>query len=195
MAKLKLPGILYPISLLALLLLLIHVYVKSINSLMLFFAPGWAPIHYLNIYSCICRELWYDYIYWFTFDVFQREPVLKKELGKVKLPNRIFTFQTRIWRPRNWVISQHTYEGHEIIPTVISDSPITDAQRRMDHGVSYRLWWSYLPHQSHTLVWSKCFMNISMLFTGINSFGKTAIISYIPNLQLKMAKIWKHHKN
>jgi len=63
--------------------------------------------------------------------VFQREPVLRKELSKVKMPNRIFTFSTRIWSPQNWVIMQHTYEGTEIIPTVMKDTPIVDSKRHI----------------------------------------------------------------
>ncbi|KAK2155090.1 hypothetical protein LSH36_249g00040 [Paralvinella palmiformis] len=66
-----------------------------------------------------------------------REPVLRKELSKVKMPNRIFTFSTRIWSPQNWVIMQHTYEGTEIIPTVMKDTPIVDSKRHIADQALY----------------------------------------------------------
>ena len=44
-----------------------------------------------------------------------------KELSKVRIPNRLYTFSIRIWLPRNWVTLK-TIEGDEsVIPTVMGD--------------------------------------------------------------------------
>lgn len=51
--------------------------------------------------------------------------MLKKELSRVKKPNRVFQFSCRIWFPHRWVIKRHLYGEVEVIPTIIADSPIS----------------------------------------------------------------------
>jgi len=54
----------------------------------------------------------------------QREPVLLKELGKVKHPDRVFHFSCQIWFPHRWVVTRHFSGEDELIPTVLTDTPI-----------------------------------------------------------------------
>jgi len=54
----------------------------------------------------------------------QREPVLLKELSKVKHPDRVFYFTCQIWFPQRWVVTRHFYGEDEDIPTVLTDTPI-----------------------------------------------------------------------
>ncbi|CAL1542802.1 unnamed protein product [Lymnaea stagnalis] len=50
----------------------------------------------------------------------ERESVLRKELGRVKIPTREYTFYTRIWLPQNWIVRQSQFVGRsEVIPTII----------------------------------------------------------------------------
>ena len=58
--------------------------------------------------------------------------MLKKELSKVKNPNRVFRFSCRIWFPHRWVVKRHQYGEVEVVPTVVTDTPIpssSSAQR------------------------------------------------------------------
>ena len=57
---------------------------------------------------------------------FQRELVLRKELGRVRIPKRVYSFSYRIWRPNNWIITKHQHGETETIPTVIVDSPASE---------------------------------------------------------------------
>ena len=55
-----------------------------------------------------------------------RETMLKKELEQMVVPVKEFTFETRIWRPSNWVVTRRKRsrtgrlsDKTEVIPTVI----------------------------------------------------------------------------
>ena len=70
---------------------------------------------------------------------FQREPVLRKELGKVRSPIRTFLFRTRIWLPSHWVITK-IYQGEvEVVPTVIVDTPAATRPRQDPNEVHCHL--------------------------------------------------------
>lgn len=47
-----------------------------------------------------------------------REPVLQKELRKVKTPTRSFQWLTQIWFPSNWIVRRSFQGQSEVIPTV-----------------------------------------------------------------------------
>ncbi|XP_026470656.1 uncharacterized protein LOC113374909, partial [Ctenocephalides felis] len=62
----------------------------------------------------------------------EREPVLLKELRKVKNPTRSFSWPTRIWFSRNWIV-RRAFQGHsEVIPTVLSQQATSIVTPRSD---------------------------------------------------------------
>lgn len=63
---------------------------------------------------------------------FQREPVLLKELRKVKTPTRSFQWPTQIWLPRNWIVRRSFQGQSEVIPTVLSNTPTSITTPRAD---------------------------------------------------------------
>ncbi|KAK3091951.1 hypothetical protein FSP39_023952 [Pinctada imbricata] len=87
----------------------------------------------------------------------ERETILIKELSKVRIPNRRYTFSTHIWLPRNYIVTKTTGSKKEVIPTVIRKLPPTQSPHDVD---SYTLdrsyvrmtssrypfwrWWNYL---------------------------------------------------
>ena len=56
-----------------------------------------------------------------------REPRLRGELEIVQEPAKTFTFTTKIWMPKNWIVEK--WNGHEFesIPTVIDDDSFATA--------------------------------------------------------------------
>ncbi|XP_043500875.1 uncharacterized protein LOC122523280 isoform X1 [Polistes fuscatus] len=62
----------------------------------------------------------------------EREPVLLKELRKVKTPTRSFQWPTQIWLPKNWIIRRNFQGQSEIIPTVLSNTPTSITTPRAD---------------------------------------------------------------
>ena len=56
--------------------------------------------------------------------IHQREPVLLKELGRVKHPDRVFHYSCQIWFPQRWVVTRHYSGEDEDIATVLADTPI-----------------------------------------------------------------------
>ncbi|XP_024869406.1 uncharacterized protein LOC112453088, partial [Temnothorax curvispinosus] len=64
----------------------------------------------------------------------EREPVLLKELRKVKTPTRTFQWPTQIWLPKNWIIRRNFQGQFEIIPTVLSNTPTSITTPRADPG-------------------------------------------------------------
>ncbi|KAK2178211.1 hypothetical protein NP493_553g00000 [Ridgeia piscesae] len=75
----------------------------------------------------VCRRQQLDQAYYFVHRdlIFMRdqEPVLRKELSRVRQPNRTFTFETKIWMPSNWVVTRVLYGQTEVVPTVIVNNP------------------------------------------------------------------------
>lgn len=49
----------------------------------------------------------------------QREAVLVKELSKVRIPNRRYTFSTRIWLPKNYIVTKDEGRRQTVIPTKV----------------------------------------------------------------------------
>ncbi|KAK3915173.1 Glycerol-3-phosphate acyltransferase 1, mitochondrial [Frankliniella fusca] len=62
----------------------------------------------------------------------EREPVLTKELRKVKTPTRTFQWLTRIWLPTHWVIRRNFQGQSDIIPTVLSNQATSITTPRSD---------------------------------------------------------------
>jgi hypothetical protein len=62
----------------------------------------------------------------------QREPVLLKELCKVKTPTRSFQWLTQIWFPSNWVVRRNFQGQSEVIPTVQSATATSITTPRSD---------------------------------------------------------------
>ncbi|XP_043281762.1 uncharacterized protein [Venturia canescens] len=62
----------------------------------------------------------------------EREPVLLKELRKVKTPTRNFQWPTQIWLPRNWIVKRSFQGMSEVIPTVLSNTPTSITTPRAD---------------------------------------------------------------
>ncbi|XP_046659884.1 uncharacterized protein LOC124353884 isoform X2 [Homalodisca vitripennis] len=62
----------------------------------------------------------------------EREPVLLKELRKVKTPTRIFHWRTQIWFPRNWVVRRCFQGTSEVVPTVLSGTATSITTPRSD---------------------------------------------------------------
>ncbi|XP_037093776.1 uncharacterized protein LOC119113590 [Pollicipes pollicipes] len=53
----------------------------------------------------------------------EREPVLLKELRRVKAPTRVFEWRTHIWLWSNWTVYRRFQGDSKAIPTVISQTP------------------------------------------------------------------------
>uniref|UniRef100_A0A8D8Y4T6 Uncharacterized protein n=1 Tax=Cacopsylla melanoneura TaxID=428564 RepID=A0A8D8Y4T6_9HEMI len=62
----------------------------------------------------------------------EREPVLLKELRKVKTPTRTFQWPTQIWFPQNWVVKRNFQGQSENIPTVFSSTATSITTPRSD---------------------------------------------------------------
>lgn len=62
----------------------------------------------------------------------EREPVLLKELGKVKTPTRSFQWLTQIWFPSNWIVRRNFQGQSEVIPTVQSATATSITTPRSD---------------------------------------------------------------
>ncbi|XP_062594006.1 uncharacterized protein LOC134255480 isoform X1 [Saccostrea cucullata] len=95
----------------------------------------------------------------------EREAVLVKELSKVRIPNRRYTFSTRIWLPKNYIVSKMEGTKRTVIPTkIVKTKP---PQKISPANVYYSLdryhgrmtssrypfwrWWNYL---QRTWSWS-----------------------------------------
>ncbi|XP_068087135.1 uncharacterized protein [Anabrus simplex] len=61
-----------------------------------------------------------------------REPVLLKELRKVKTPTRSFQWVTQIWFPSNWIVRRSFQGQSEVIPTVLSATATSITTPRSD---------------------------------------------------------------
>ncbi|XP_014217676.1 uncharacterized protein LOC106646149 isoform X2 [Copidosoma floridanum] len=97
----------------------------------------------------------------------EREPVLLKELGKVKAPTRMFQWPVRIWLPRNWIVRRSFQGQSEVIPTVLSNNPTSITSARSDsqpvflveretvHTTTTR-WpgWRWINYVSRTWCWT-----------------------------------------
>ncbi|KAL3877445.1 hypothetical protein ACJMK2_035151 [Sinanodonta woodiana] len=105
----------------------------------------------------------------------EREPVLLKELSRVKIPNKVFTFNTRIWFPSNWVVTRVYEEETEVIPTVLAakgqtaPTPSLSKQNKAAYLVEKYLnqktttrypcwrWWNYL-YRTWSWMWNAMFV-------------------------------------
>lgn len=99
-----------------------------------------------------------------------REHVLKKELSRVKKPNRVFRFSCCIWFPHRWVVKRHLYGEVEVIPTIVSESSISrtaeqrppnpdepsyTVEKTIVHKTSTRVpFWRWINYCYRTLTWT-----------------------------------------
>lgn len=84
-------------------------------------ANRWRP-HQEAISRCKAAQLEQS-AYFLTKDLAfrkDREPILKKELKKLcKVPAKEFKFKTRIWMPKNWIVTQHFGKEARIVSTEV----------------------------------------------------------------------------
>ncbi|XP_048507153.1 uncharacterized protein LOC105689462 isoform X2 [Athalia rosae] len=64
----------------------------------------------------------------------EREPLLLKELRKVKTPTRSFQWPIQIWCPHNWIVRRSFQGQSDVIPTVLSNTPTSITTPRADPG-------------------------------------------------------------
>lgn len=62
----------------------------------------------------------------------EREPILRKELKKIKSPTRSFKWSSRIWLPTSWTIRRNFQGISEVIPTVVCDQATNIITPRSD---------------------------------------------------------------
>ena len=76
--------------------------------------------HNIKRNPSLCKSS--SYAYGFCH-ICQREAILSKELARVKIPTREFTFSSKIWLPQNWIVHrQDQFGSSEIIPTILKDT-------------------------------------------------------------------------
>ncbi|KAJ8317953.1 hypothetical protein KUTeg_003044 [Tegillarca granosa] len=101
----------------------------------------------------------------------ERESVLLKELVTIKIPRRRFTFSTRIWMPRNYIITKIHGNRRENIPTVITKN-VSSLQKGKNENISFTAtryhrrmtstrypfwrWLNYL-HRTWSWMWNSIF--------------------------------------
>uniref|UniRef100_A0A8W8HZT2 Uncharacterized protein n=1 Tax=Magallana gigas TaxID=29159 RepID=A0A8W8HZT2_MAGGI len=95
----------------------------------------------------------------------EREAVLVKELSKVRIPNRRYTFSTRIWLPKNYIVTKDEGRRQTVIPTKVIRTEPPPGKRPVNvcyrweryHGrmtssrYPFWRWWNYL---QRTWAWS-----------------------------------------
>lgn len=102
----------------------------------------------------------------------EREHILRKELGRVKVPTQVFTFSTKIWFPQHWMIVRQTRGDTEVMPTIIKDGaapagPVSkkehdtytvDKYLRRKTSTRYPMWrwWNYV-HRTWAWMWNSMF--------------------------------------
>ncbi|XP_041363220.1 uncharacterized protein LOC121378908 [Gigantopelta aegis] len=129
----------------------------------------------------------------------ERDAVLHQELSKVKKPTRTFSFSTRIWLPRNWIIRRQSYGDVEVIVTVIrdGDSPLDGGIRNITYSVSkyterktttrhpFWRWWNYF-HRSWAWTWNSMFL-FGVIIPWCSSFSLRSLFfvrPFMPDLKL-----------
>ena len=96
----------------------------------------WRP-HTEAIQRCKSNQLEQS-AYFLTKDLAFRkdhEPILTKELRKFcKQPAKNFEFETRIWKPQNWVVTEHASNGEtHVVQTVVEEDPGDDTLNYVPH--------------------------------------------------------------
>ncbi|RUS83688.1 hypothetical protein EGW08_008536, partial [Elysia chlorotica] len=126
----------------------------------------------------------------------EREAILSKELARVKIPTREFTFSSKIWLPRNWIVHRIDQSGQsEIIPTVIKDSQppqrsvAISGQKSVDRVTSTRYpfwrWWNFL-QRAWANTWNVIYF-LGILVPWCSSLGLRALLwptAFIPDKEL-----------
>ncbi|XP_026671760.1 uncharacterized protein LOC108627846 isoform X2 [Ceratina calcarata] len=95
----------------------------------------------------------------------EREPVLLKELRKVKTPTRSFQWPTQIWLPKNWIVRRNFQGQSEIIPTVLSNTPTSITTPRADPSQPVFLVEREIVHTTTTRTW--CWTWNAMFLLGV----------------------------
>ncbi|GAB6027230.1 hypothetical protein CHUAL_001518 [Chamberlinius hualienensis] len=88
-----------------------------------------------------CRENQLHQAYYFLYRdlvfIREREPVLLKELNRVKVPNRVFQWRRPIWFPKNWIVRKVRRGEAEVIPTIVATRPIASSVQRSNSDGTY----------------------------------------------------------
>ncbi|KAK3789575.1 hypothetical protein RRG08_016254 [Elysia crispata] len=134
----------------------------------------------------------------------EREAILRKELARVKIPTREFTFSSKIWLPHNWIVHRRDQFGQsEVIPTIIKDSEPPQrsvatsgqatiyywAEKSVDRVTSTRYpfwrWWNFL-QRAWANTWNVIYL-LGILVPLCSSLGLRALFwptAFIPDLEL-----------
>ncbi|GFS15118.1 Gmk_2 protein [Elysia marginata] len=134
----------------------------------------------------------------------EREAILSKELARVKIPTREFSFSSKIWLPHNWIVYQRDQYGRsEIIPTIIKDSQAPKgnsnsagqstvyywAERSVKRMTSTRYpfwrWWNFL-QRAWANTWNVIYL-LGILVPWCSRLGLRALLwpsAFTPDLEL-----------
>ncbi|XP_059139647.1 uncharacterized protein LOC131927817 [Physella acuta] len=129
----------------------------------------------------------------------ERETVLRKELGRVKIPTREYTFYTRIWFPHNWIVRQsHIVGRSDVIPTVIRETEplqkialdanaVFTVQKKTERVTSTRYpfwrWWNFM-QRSWSNTWNLIYM-FGIIIPWCSPVGLRALFwptAFVPDL-------------
>ncbi|CAH1793364.1 unnamed protein product [Owenia fusiformis] len=131
----------------------------------------------------------------------EREGILRKELSKVKLPNREFKFRRMIWRPWRWEVTRYCRGETERIITVVCDKPAPPTNLQRQDTCTYNLskhwhsstssrwpFWRWLNYAHRTLSWASDAMFILLVVVPwCSPVGIRALFSldpFYPDLEL-----------
>ncbi|CAI9722776.1 Hypothetical predicted protein [Octopus vulgaris] len=131
----------------------------------------------------------------------EREPILRKELGKVKVPTRVFTFATKIWFPQHWLVVRQFRGDTEVVPTIIMnrvlstgpagkkeiDTYTVDKYMRRKTSTRYPMWrwWNYV-HRTWAWMWNSMFFFLVVipLFSPVSFRALFCVHPFKPDLEL-----------
>ncbi|KAG8229642.1 hypothetical protein J437_LFUL015593 [Ladona fulva] len=119
----------------------------------------------------------------------EREPVLTKELRKVKAPTRSFQWRTQIWLPSNWVVRRCFQGRSEVVPTVLSETATSITTPRSDPSQVVIPWCS--PVSLRALFQTEPFMP-DLELSQVNGTLFPRKSSLTPTLCSRLLSLWRH---
>nr|CAD7439625.1 unnamed protein product [Timema bartmani] len=119
----------------------------------------------------------------------EREPVLLKELRKVKTPTRSFQWLTQIWFPSNWIVRRSFQGQSEVIPTVQSATATSITTPRSDPSQVVIPWCS--PVSLRALLCVEPFMP-DLELSQVNGTLFPRKSSLTPTLSSRLLSLWRH---
>ncbi|KDR19062.1 hypothetical protein L798_06418, partial [Zootermopsis nevadensis] len=145
----------------------------------------------------------------------EREPVLLKELCKVKMPTRSFQWLTQIWFPSNWIVRRNFQGQSEVIPTVQSATATSITTPRSDPSqpvflvekevvrtttTRWPMWrWINYCHRTWSWTWNAMFF-FGVVIPWCSPVGLRALFcvepprksSLTPTLCSRLLALWRH---